>query len=506
MVDAIRKAITVYVPGNLCNLRCGYCYVSECLKTEHEKRAEFSYSIEHMIKAFRPERIGGIAYITVIGAGETLIPPEVVPFVRGLLHYGHVVEVVTNNTLNNRIEELLMTPENELKRLIVKCSLHWNELKRLNKIDDFFNNMKKVIAAGASSYPFMVMCEDYMQELDEIIKTCEKEIGALPQCTPCVTANNREDFLEGGTAVTMPVCTTEFVKKIDSKLHSKLFLECVRFLDVDPQKIFCYAGKWAFGVEMSTGTYLKCHNVVTEYNFFEDINQPIECSAVGCECGIASCSLQYPLFGLGMIPEVENVPTYSEMICDREGLFQEEVIKLLDNKISNLEHIYTEEEKILFLMEQIHEKNKIIDGEMQLINKQREMLVNYGNNEVQERKMVEVVLSRIDSEKTNFEDLGDITYEHLKALLKICRGMENGEIIFKKMLMKIYNGLLNTHVYLMPEIVYNEETREVSQGILKMPVTVIVAENKNCEIIKKCLEIKDDVKLANVIYKQIQYL
>ena len=104
----IKRAITVYVPGNVCNFRCSYCYVSECLRDGHEQAGHFNYSVEHMVEAFRPERIGGNAHITVIGAGETLIPPEVVPFVKGLLHLGHVVELVTNNTLNQRIDELLV--------------------------------------------------------------------------------------------------------------------------------------------------------------------------------------------------------------------------------------------------------------------------------------------------------------------------------------------------------------------------------------------------------------
>ena len=99
----IKRSITVYVPGHLCNLRCSYCYVTECLKYSMDGHAEFNYSVEHMIKAFEPARLGGIAYIVVIGEGETLFPPEVIPFVKGLLHQGHVVEVVTNNTLDDRI-------------------------------------------------------------------------------------------------------------------------------------------------------------------------------------------------------------------------------------------------------------------------------------------------------------------------------------------------------------------------------------------------------------------
>lgn len=42
------------------------------------------YPLEHMIKSFDPKRIG-IANITVIGRGETLLPKEVVPFIKGLL-------------------------------------------------------------------------------------------------------------------------------------------------------------------------------------------------------------------------------------------------------------------------------------------------------------------------------------------------------------------------------------------------------------------------------------
>ena len=49
----------------LCNLRCSYCYVTECLKYSMDGHAEFNYSVEHMIKAFEPARLGGIAYIVV---------------------------------------------------------------------------------------------------------------------------------------------------------------------------------------------------------------------------------------------------------------------------------------------------------------------------------------------------------------------------------------------------------------------------------------------------------
>lgn len=502
-MDKIKRAVTVYVPGNLCNLRCGYCYVSECLKNGHEERAEFCYPVEHMIKAFRPERIGGLAYFTVIGAGETLLPKEVVPFVHGLLHYGHVVEVVTNNTLNNRIDELLDMEPDELGRLIVKCSLHWNELKRLNKIDDYFENMRKVLAAGASSYPFMVLSEEYMKDLDEICEVCIREIGALPQCTPCVIAETREEFLQGGEARTNPPCTPEFIHKIDETLHSKLFDESVRFLDIDPQKIFCYAGKWAFGVGMGTGILLKCHNVNTKINFFENIEEPVACEPVGCECGIASCSLQYPLFGMGLIPEIKNVPTYTEMVCDREGLFTNEVKALMDVKIPDVEQEMTQEERTLFLMDCIREKNERINNLSVAYQRQREFLEMYKHEVPEEQKLVEEILDKIDSGKVGYGDLRDISYEHFTALYQVCNTMENGLGIYRGILAKIYEGLFLTHAYDDAGLSYNAHEEGLFPSIKNLPVTVIIAEISLSESVKKCLQTKDNEKMAELMQKQI---
>lgn len=505
MKDRIKRAVTVYVPGNACNFRCSYCYVSECLKEGHEEQAHFSYSVEHMISAFRPERIGGIAYITVIGGGETLIPAEVVPFVKGLLHQGHVVEVVTNNTLNERIEELLDAPKEDLSRLIVKCSLHWIELKRLGKTDDYFANIKKIIAAGASSYPFMVICEEYMEYWEEICARCQEEIGALPQCTPCVTAERREDFLRGRAAVTKPACTPEFVEKVNNTFHSRLFEESVRFLDIDVSKIFCYAGKWAFGVEMGTGNVVKCHNVCINLGFYENLDEKIGFDYVGCECGIANCALQYPLYGLGMIPEIDNVPTYSEMICDREGLFTSEVKNLMNIKISDDEHILTEKEKSDFLMNQVCGKNKLLEKCAVMIEKQGQLLmVEATEKSLQE--MVKEVLAKIDENKFSYNDFQDITYEHLKALYQVSNGADDGEAVCRRIFETIYKGMFDTRTISEVGVIYDEGVKGVIDSIQKMPITNVIAREENFENIVKALNEADYVGLANIYYGEVRRL
>lgn len=518
MEQKIRKAVTVYVPGNLCNLRCSYCYVSECLQLGHEEKPRFCYSVKHMIKAFAPERIGGLAYFTVIGGGETLLPPEVIPFVKGLLRYGHVVEVVTNNTLNDKMDELLDMPESELRRLIVKCSLHWTELKRLNKLDDYFNNMRKVIAAGASTYPFLVICKEYESELEEICRTCQREIHALPQCTPCVLSDTQSDFLRGGAARTEPACTPELVQRVKELTHSKLFEESVRFLDIDPKKVFCYAGPWAFGVYMDTGKIFKCHNVLLEQNFFENIEEPLELDAVGCECGVATCSLQYPFFGLGLIPEVPDVPTYAQMVCDREGLFTDEVKALMDTKIVDDAQMFSDEEKIDFLMgrvsaqiekvkeagREINEQYAVMVEEKNLIKKQQEVIENLKKGKTDDEEGVRNLLLLIERGMTQYEELQNITYAHVLKLYEICVGMEDGENIYFRQLCEMYSGLIASHEYTDAGLFYEDGNDNVIKGIAEIPVTVLVAETRRMEEIRTLLEAKDIYEISKYMLRQIK--
>lgn len=499
----IKKAITVYVPGNICNLRCSYCYITECLKNSHGTKAQFNYPVEHMIAAFAPERLGGIAYITVIGGGETLIPPEVVPFVKGLLHHGHVVELVTNNTIDERIDELLDAPKEELKRLIVKCSLHWMELKRLNKVDSYFANIRKIVDAGASSFPFLVICDEYMPVLNEICETCERELGELPPCTPCVTAEKPEDFLNAGEAGTSPVCTPEFVKKINEKMKSRLFEEAVRFLDIDVTDIFCYAGKWGFVVEMETGLLAKCHNVCAEANFFENIDQPIEISPIGCECGVATCSLQYPLYGLGLIPEVPDVPTWIEMIGENSKLFNEEVRKLLHTKISDTEKVYSCDEERHFLMKKITEKNKEVSQLLQKVKKYERDIDT--EKDLQRRKNVERLLTMIDGQSTTYDELKGFDYEIMLYIRDICNSM-SGEEMYYHVWEKIVRGLLTSHEYREPNYIYHEQELHEKRQILGLSIATFVSESQNRNKMTQCIQNHDYAACAEIICRQMQTL
>lgn len=333
-LSKVCKKITTYVPGNICNLRCSYCYVSQCQDPEHLVKPHFDYPVEYMVKAFTPQRLGGIAEFTVIGAGETLIPEEVIPFIHGLLRQGHIVEVVSNLTLSDRIDKLLDTSPEDLKRLIVKGSLHWVELKRLNKVNEYFNNMRKILSAGASSFPFFVAGDLYMPYLDEIRQHCLAELNALPHCSPCMAFEEKTDMGEFGKVMTSPVCDSEFRTLIEQKFQSKLFQLCADFIDVNPRKYFCNAGKWSFVVNLSDGGMSKCHNCKNDFNLFSKITSAIPEKPIGYECKIASCCLQYDFISLGLLKDFMDYPTYGKLLY-REGLINEDLVEKLDFKFSD---------------------------------------------------------------------------------------------------------------------------------------------------------------------------
>ena len=54
---------------------------------------------------------------------------------------------------------------------------------------------------------------------------------------------------------------------------------------------------------------------------------------------------------MGLIPEIQNVPTFTEMVCDRENLFSDEIKTLMNVKIGDFEEELSEEEKTHFLMQ-----------------------------------------------------------------------------------------------------------------------------------------------------------
>lgn len=334
----IRYTITACISGTACNFNCDYCYRKNQGIKEKTQPTTFQYPVDHMVKALSPKRLGGIADIVVIGGGETLLHKDVVPFIKGLLKDGHIVEVVTNLTLNERIDELLDMDEEMLSRLIVKGSLHYLELKKLNKLDDYFNNMKKIIQKGASSFPFLVIYEDYLPLLDEIKEVCLNKIGELPHCTSAL------DFTD---AKMQPLSfyNENYKKSINDKMDSNINRTFDKFLSIDPKEHFCYAGEWSFVLDTSSGDVNKCFYSPVELNIFKDLDKKITMDAIGNCCCIGNCALHYNLTGQGILPEFKDILPYGDII-NKTRLFNPKVIELLNFKYYDYMPIHsTKEEK-----------------------------------------------------------------------------------------------------------------------------------------------------------------
>lgn len=296
----------------------------------------------------------------MIGSAETLIPEETIDFVKGLIHKGHVVTVVTNAALTDRIHSLLEAPEEDLKNLVIKGSLHYTELKKRNLLDTYFDNLRSVINHGASAYPFLVIGNEYLPYLEEIRDLCVNRLGCVPLVTPCFAMRDELD-LKHGTVPDPPV-TAELKSRVERLFHSRLYEECVRYTKIDPQETFCYAGLWSFGVNMGDGRIYKCHSSTTDRNFFEDLSLPAEellKEPVACSCGIANCALQYDFFSYNLMPDEKGKYGYGDLIYQK-GVVREEIRDRLNADFSQENKRLPREEEYriaLKLKQKQYEKN-----------------------------------------------------------------------------------------------------------------------------------------------------
>ena len=94
-MDKIVKFLECYVPSTICNLECEYCYVIQENKREMKKYV-WNYDVVTVAKALRKERFGGMMYISLCAAGETLTSDEIIDLVQLLLEDGHAVNITTN--------------------------------------------------------------------------------------------------------------------------------------------------------------------------------------------------------------------------------------------------------------------------------------------------------------------------------------------------------------------------------------------------------------------------
>ena len=310
-MDKIKKIFELLIPETVCNLRCGYCYVIQ-REQNTMKVPELDYSPEIIGKALTQKRLGGVCYFSICGAGETFVPDYLIEIVYELLKNGHYVNITTNGTLTKKMKRLETIPEEWRNRLQIAFSFHYLELVRLNLIDTFFNNVEFVKSLGCSYLVQLNLYDDYVPVLDEIKKICLDRIGALPQ----IVATRKETSLTSKIEL-MTEYTIDEYKSFAKPFESPLFDFTMKNFNVK-RKEFCYAGSWAYTLNLKTGILKRCYASCIHQNIFENIEKPIMNMAVGKCCGSLFCLNSSHFMSLGVIPSVET-PTYVDLRNRKEG-------------------------------------------------------------------------------------------------------------------------------------------------------------------------------------------
>ncbi len=142
--------IEVLIPITTCNIKCEYCYVIQ-RHNRLMKIPKLKHTPEEIAYALRPERFNGNMYISLCGAGETMITPNLAEIVKELVSQGHLVNITTNGTITKAFDRMLeIIPKEYHKQINFSFSYHYLELKRTNLTDVFWRNIKRVKAAGMS--------------------------------------------------------------------------------------------------------------------------------------------------------------------------------------------------------------------------------------------------------------------------------------------------------------------------------------------------------------------
>lgn len=319
----IRRFIECLIPVTACNLKCEYCYVIQENRRKNEMPI-FKYSPETIAKGLSQKRLGGKCYISICGAGETLLPKETLQIVKLLLDEGHYVNITTNGTITKRFYELENFSKDECSRLHFAFSLHYIELINRNLLGIFASNVNYVKKMGCSFVVQINLCDSYEIFWHEIKQYCISNFGAPPQVAATRMENKK-----------MTLYTKHSFDEyynIGSEMNSPLFDYTMKYFNMK-RKEFCYAGDWSFLLNLSTGIASKCYNQKGDQDIFADISKPIHFEAVGHGCACQYCINSSHFMSLGVIPEV-NTPTYAEL-RDREeaGWYSEEMKNILSSKL-----------------------------------------------------------------------------------------------------------------------------------------------------------------------------
>lgn len=290
--DKVKKLILFRIPMSICNFRCHYCYLAQRPIHFEGVQPEMKYTPEQVAYAIRPERLGGYAFINLCADGETLLVKDIDLYARKMAESGHYLEIVSNMTITPVLEKILSWPKELLEHVEFKCSFHYLELKKHNKLALFAENIHKVWSAGASANIEITPSDELIPYIDEVMRFSMKEFGALPHIT--IARDDRTDGIDYLTSLSM-----EEYDRAWSRFGSA-FWEFKKTIFGKRQKGFCYAGAWSAYVDLTTGDAEQCY-CGSLGNVFEKPELPFPAKPIG-RCKQAHCYNGHAYLTLGLIP------------------------------------------------------------------------------------------------------------------------------------------------------------------------------------------------------------
>lgn len=319
-MDKIKRLINVVIPITVCNFKCHYCYLAQTNSFD-KNIPKLQYDMLTIKNALSKERLGGPCMMNLCAVGETLLAPYLLDLTNAMLDNGHYVTIVTNGSLTNKIKEYCKLDEDKKKRLFFKFSYQFLELKRLNLLDTFFENVKMIRDSGISYTVELTANDKSIPYIDEITQKCIDNCGAIPHIIESRDNNNNFKKL------------TKLSNKEHMENWNKFDTDLIKFQDSiwgEHRNEFCYAG----------GPIIQ--------NIFEDINEVIHFCSIGNKCPWEHCYAGYVLLTLGVIPNFE-APTYAQLrnrkTVDGKDWLQPEMKRFMESRFNESNKEYTNSRK-----------------------------------------------------------------------------------------------------------------------------------------------------------------
>ncbi len=294
----IKRFVGLHFGVGCCNMACPYCYIGKTGK----KIQDIPYTLDEIKKAFSKKRLGGVCFINICSDGETLIHPMMVDIIRVFLSEGHYVMLVTNGTVTKAIKELLQLETEQKSRIFFKLSFHYEELRKMNMLRTFFDNVNLIVESPCSLTVEYITVDDTLNHIDEFKEVCLEGMGTLPQI------NIPRDERKNNLGLFSEYSWTNYLAKVDEiNIPSKFFDYRKQFFG-KKYKYFCFMGGRYLWVNMKTGFSYQCYRMPPIQNFMKDINHHVKWIPVGNHCPEAHCYVCYTFFTLGCV----DTPEYAD--------------------------------------------------------------------------------------------------------------------------------------------------------------------------------------------------